>query len=114
LDETSARKGCSSTAVQRSSAVVQSRSVAVQSRSAVVPNRLAAVQSRGVELLRDTHPMHRRRESTGSLGSEAYSRVWSMERELGQIPSARSPGTTQRIQRNAQGYRAMGGQGLMP
>jgi hypothetical protein len=94
--------------------VAPRRSAAVQSRSAVVPNRLAAVQSRGVGLLRDTRPMHRRRESTDSLGSEAYSRVWSMERELGPIPSARSQGTTQRIQRNAQRYRAMRAQGLMP
>jgi hypothetical protein len=90
------------------------RSAAVQNRSAVVSNRLAAVQSRGVGLLQDTRPMHRRRESTGNLGSEAYSRVWSMERELGPIPSARSPGSIQQIQGNAQRYRAMGAQWLMP
>jgi len=94
--------------------VAPRRSAAVQSRSAVVPNRLAEVQSRGVALLQDTRPMHRRRESTGSLGSEAYSRVWSMERELGPIPNSRSPGTSQRTQRNAQRYRAMRAQGLMP
>jgi hypothetical protein len=98
----------------RRSAAVQSRSAAVQSRSAAVQNRLAAVQSRGVGLLRDTRPMHRRRESTGNPGSEAYSRVWLMERELGPIPSAQSTGTSPKIQRNAQHYRAMRAQGLMP
>ena len=86
----------------------------MQSRSAEVQSRSAEVQSRGVGSLRETRPMPRRRESTGSLGSEAYSRVWSMEKELGPIPTAPSTGTTPRIQGNAQRSRAMGAQGLMP
>jgi hypothetical protein len=94
--------------------VAPRRSAAVPNRSVAVRRRSAAVQSRGVGLLQGTRPMHRRRESTGSRGSEAYYRVWSMERELGPIPNSRSPGTTQRIQRNAQRSRAMRAQGLMP
>jgi hypothetical protein len=80
----------------------------------VAPRRSAEVQSRGVGSLRETRPMRRRRESTGSLDSVAYSRVWSMERVLGPIPTAPSTGTTPRTQGNAQRSRAMGAQGLMP
>ena len=100
--------------MQSRSAEVQSRSAEVQRRSAVVQSRSAAVQSRGVGSLQETRPMRRRRESMGSLGSVAYSRVWSMERVLGPIPTAPSTGTIPRTQGNAQRTRAMGAQGLMP